>query len=166
MDYNYDSASHCYYVRLDEGEKIIESLSALAKENDIRYASILSGIGSVDTLQMGACHTSEDKSLNKVLSGHFSINAMQGTILLQDNQPTPHIHINYTEMDITSKNISRGGHMFEGTCKTTMEIVISRAANAFFKREENNNDTGASHIENERHCAIGPAKEPPKPPLR
>ncbi len=135
MEYNYDSHSRTYYVSLEQGDKIMESLKTLAVEKGIRYAAIISGIGSAEDLSfMNECGKYGAGSLCRQIKGVFNVNSMQGTILMQDGERTPHVHITSNNGDSRED-----GHLIEGTCVSPMEIVLSYAPNAFFKREKTPN---------------------------
>lgn len=127
-----------YVVRLDAGEKIVETLKALC-ERDAIGGGFFSGLGAVSDAEIG--HFDPDaKGYTWVrLSGPREIVSLTGNITKVDGRPFIHAHIAIGDNTLAV----RGGHLKEAVVSVTCEITLTRfrddigrtrdAANGFLK---------------------------------
>jgi hypothetical protein len=119
------------FVVLENGEKLLESIRAAAKQADVHSGVLISGIGS---LQKGRVHTVGSNDLPPKedfydLPGPLEITNYTG--IIADYQP--HVHI--TLMDASCKLY--GGHLEEG-CEvlTLAEFSILRTPDVRLTRRK------------------------------
>lgn len=110
------------FVRLEPGESIVESLKTVARELDIRAASITSGVGMVSLVEFGFFCIPKDNYDRQTFDGIYDLSSIQGNITWLGDQPAPHVHmtVNTPEYETLS------GHVIEARCHITMEIFMQR----------------------------------------
>ncbi|MEG0364881.1 MAG: DNA-binding protein [Erysipelotrichales bacterium] len=114
--------------RLEYGDDLVEGIDKYVKENSIKAASIISGVGCVYELRI---RLADGKSI-KTIKDNYEIVSLMGTI----SQDGAHLHISFS--DIEGKVI--GGHLLKGTLiNTTAEICLVEFDNLDFKREHDEN---------------------------
>ncbi|MGB8959747.1 MAG: PPC domain-containing DNA-binding protein [Candidatus Aminicenantales bacterium] len=110
-----------YVVRLDAGEKIVETLKALC-ERDAIGGGFFSGLGAVDEAEIG-CFDPAVKDYSWIkLAGPREIVSLHGNITRVDGRPFIHAHIALGE----STFAVRGGHLKEAVVSVTCEITLTR----------------------------------------
>lgn len=108
-----------YLVKLERGEKIIETLTQLAKNEDIKLG-LITAIGAVDEITLGYYELSTKSYHWQEFKGDLEVTSLNGNITLLANEPFLHIH-----MTISDENLlSHGGHLKEGKVAVTLEIVV------------------------------------------
>ena len=110
-----------YVVRLDAGEKIIETLKALCERDGIG-GGYFHGLGAVGEAEIGRF----DPELNAYtwdrLSGPYEIVSLYGNITVADGKPFIHAHIALGDNAFAV----RGGHLKEAVVSATCEITLTR----------------------------------------
>lgn len=108
-----------YVIRLDKGEKVLESLTAWCEANNVSAAH-LRGIGAVEHASFGyydigakQYHFTEYNEMLEVVS-------MQGNVALKEGKPFLHVHAVFTGQD----NTARGGHVQEMTVGVVLEVML------------------------------------------
>jgi len=110
-----------YLIRLDEGEKIIESLRSLCEQDKIT-AGFLNGLGAVREAELG--WFDRDAKDYRVLRVEepCEIVSLYGNVSLLDGQPFLHCHIVLADGGFGV----RGGHLREAVVSATCEITLTR----------------------------------------
>ena len=122
MDARHEDFIHI--IRLDPGEKIIESLTAyLADKQDEVPSGFLSAIGATSTCEIGWYSIPDDKYQTTVVDENCEIIGLLGNIAWVDGKPMIHAHITLGKEDYSLA----GGHLVEGTVSVTCEIYIHKA---------------------------------------
>ena len=112
---------HTYIIKLDRGEKIIESIKKFCVENDIK-CGYFSGIGALDEVELAHYIVENKKYTSKVFKQVLEITNLTGNITTMDNEVYLHCHI-------TLGNEKMGviaGHLNEGIISATCEIILVR----------------------------------------
>jgi predicted DNA-binding protein with PD1-like motif len=110
-----------YIVRLDAGEKIVETLKALC-ERDAIGGGFFNGLGAVAEAEIGYFDPAA-KDYNWVkLSGPREIVTLCGNISKVDGQPFIHAHIALGDNTFAV----RGGHLKEAVVSVTCEVTLTR----------------------------------------
>jgi len=112
---------HTYIIKLDRGEKIIESIKKFCVENDIK-CGYFSGIGALDEVELAHYIVENTKYTSKVFKQVLEITNLTGNITTMDNKVYLHCHI-------TLGNEKMGviaGHLNEGIISATCEIILVR----------------------------------------
>ena len=108
-----------YFIKLERGEKIIESIKDFCSENNIK-CGYFSGIGALDEVELAHYIVENKKYTSKVFKQVLEITNLTGNIATMDNEVYLHCHI--TLGDEEMKAIS--GHLKEGKISATCEIIL------------------------------------------
>lgn len=110
-----------YVIRLDAGEKIVETMIALC-ERDAIGAGFFHGLGAVGEAEIGHFDPSTNAYDWVRLSGPYEIVSLYGNITVVDGQPFIHAHIALGDNTFAV----RGGHLKEAVVSMTCEITLTR----------------------------------------
>jgi len=113
-----------YIIRLNRGEKIIESLSIFCKKNNIKGGYFI-GIGACDELEIAVYDVSKKQYFNKKYKEALEITNLTGTIGLFNKELIIHTHITCGN----SKLNAIGGHLIEAKISGTAEIIVYKSNN-------------------------------------
>jgi uncharacterized protein len=108
-------------VRLDPGEDVLLSLRAAVKEQGIRDAAILSGVGSLDRYHFHVVQTTNMPPGNSFVQGEGPFDILTVTGLVVDGEVHAHITFSNTEL-------AMGGHLEEGCRVLTFAVVVMAEA--------------------------------------
>ena len=108
-----------YFIRLDKGEKIIETLKNFCNKNKIKCGYFF-GIGSLGEAELAHYIVENKKYTSKTFKQPLEIVSMSGNITTMNNEVYLHCHI--TLSDEKMKAIA--GHLKEGTIAATCEIIL------------------------------------------
>lgn len=117
MKHRFDGYNHV--VRLERGEKLMESLAKLAESK--KLGSVwLSGIGAAVWLEVGA-YSLDKKDYNfQRFDEPMEIAHLQGDLTWNDDQPFWHIHGSFSARDL--KTVS--GHVQDLEVGATCELFL------------------------------------------
>ncbi len=110
-----------YVVRLDAGEKIVETLKALC-ERDAIGGGFFSGLGAVAEAEIGRFDPAVKDYAWIKLTGPREIVSLYGNITRVDGRPFIHAHIALGDNTFAVK----GGHLKEAVVSVTCEITLTR----------------------------------------
>jgi len=110
-----------YVVRLDAGEKIVETLKALC-ERDAIGGGFFQGLGAVSEAEIGHFDPGTNEYGWVRLSGPYEIVSLYGNITTVDGKPFIHAHIALGDKTFAV----RGGHLKEAVVSVTCEITLTR----------------------------------------
>lgn len=117
------SEDFIHIIRLDPGEKIMESLlNYLEGKQDILPSGFLSAIGATSNCEIGWYSIPDDKYQTTVIGENCEIVGIIGNIAWIDGVPVVHAHITLGKEDYSTV----GGHLIEGTVSVTCEIYIHK----------------------------------------
>ncbi|HEY5826037.1 MAG TPA: PPC domain-containing DNA-binding protein [Cyclobacteriaceae bacterium] len=118
------SSSRFFALRLKPHEDLKQQLIAFAKDEKLKAASIVSGVGSLEQFHLRFANQ-ENGVLKK---GHFEIVSLTGTF----SDTSSHLHLSVSD----SAGQTTGGHLLDqNLIYTTAEIVIVELTDLEFKRE-------------------------------
>ena len=111
-------------IRLKPGQDLKEELDALAVNNHLKAACVLTCVGSLTTAVLRYAN----QPITSTLTGHFEIVSLTGTMSIHGS----HYHISISD----GEGRTYGAHLMEG-CKvyTTAEIVVGILEDVEFLRE-------------------------------
>ncbi len=109
------------FLRLDPGERLVESLAAFAARQSIGAAAIISGVGMLSRIELGFFDVERDDYLRTIRDGIFDLSMILGNIVRRDGEPVPHVHAVFND----PSHATYSGHIIEATCHITMEIFLS-----------------------------------------
>lgn len=108
-----------FIVRLERGEELIASLTALMEEHDIGSGSVI-GLGAVDHARLGCFRVEQRDYVDRVVEGDLEVVGLTGTMSWYDGSPFPHVHLMLTDDGFRAT----GGHCFEARVSATLELVV------------------------------------------
>ena len=79
-------------VRLERGEEIVESITKLCNEEDIKLGRV-TGIGATDKVKIGLFNVETKEYHSTVLEGDMEITNLSGNISRMDGEVYIHLHI-------------------------------------------------------------------------
>jgi len=110
-----------YIIRLDEGDKIIESLRSLCEQDKIG-AGVLNGLGTVGEAELGWFDREARDYRTVRVTEPCEIVSLHGNVTILDGRPSVHCHIALGDREFRV----RGGHLREAVVSETAEIVLTR----------------------------------------
>lgn len=128
---NYFVLGPTYIVRLDAGEKIIETLTALCEREAIG-GGYFSGLGAIGEAEIGHFDPSARAYDWTVLSGRYEIVSLGGNITTVEGRPFLHAHIALGDNTFAVK----GGHLKEAVVSVTCEITLVRFKDDIGRRKD------------------------------
>ncbi len=120
-------ASQCrvYALRLQPGQDLKRSLLDFARTHDLRAASIVTCVGSLQRAHLRFA----DQEEGTVLEGKFEIVSLVGTFHAEEGG---HFHLSISD----GQGHTVGGHLLEGSfVYTTAEITVMEATQLEFRRK-------------------------------
>ncbi len=118
------SSGRFFALRLKPHEDLKQQLIALAKEEKLKAASIVSCVGSVEQFHLR--YANQENGVIK--KGHFEIVSLTGTF----SNTSSHLHLAISD----SAGQTTGGHLLDqNLIYTTAEIVIVELPDLEFKHE-------------------------------
>ncbi len=120
-----------YVVRLDPGERIVETLKALC-ERDAIGGGYFQGLGAVAEAEIGHFDPAANAYTWIKLSGPYEILSLYGNITALEGQPSIHAHIGLGDNAMTVK----GGHLKEAVVSVTCEITLVRFRDDIGRRKD------------------------------
>ena len=108
-----------YFIRLERGEKIMESLKNFCTKNKIKCGYFF-GIGALGEVELAHYIVENKKYTSKLFKKPLEITNMSGNITTMNNEAYLHCHI--TLSDEKMKAIA--GHLNEGVISATCEVVL------------------------------------------
>jgi predicted DNA-binding protein with PD1-like motif len=110
-----------YVIRLDAGEKIVETLLSLCARDGIG-SGFFNGLGAVGEAELGRFDPAANNYTWVKLSGPCEIVALYGNVTVVDGKPFIHAHASLGDETFAV----RGGHLREATVSATCEITLTR----------------------------------------
>ena len=108
-----------YFVRLDRGDRVNESLKRFCEENDIACAKI-SAIGALKDIELGYYDYDNDLYDKKLFNEEYELLSMEGNVSILKENTFVHLHISMSD----SKYQVFGGHLFDATVAVTVECWL------------------------------------------
>lgn len=108
-----------YIVRMDRGEEILSTLTALCRQEDIRLASV-EALGAVDHAVLSVYDVPTKTFYKKEFNEAMEISNLCGTVSRKDGQVYLHLHGTVCDTGLNA----HGGHVNELTVSATCEMVV------------------------------------------
>lgn len=121
-----------YFVRLERGENIIETLKNFCSKNKIKCGYFF-GIGALDEAELAHYIVENKKYTSKIFKQPLEIVNMNGNVTTMNKEVYIHCHITLSDEDM---NVI-AGHLKEGIISATCEIVLVKL-NASINRKYDN----------------------------
>ena len=108
-----------YLVRLEKGEKLVESLLSFAKQQKIAGAWI-SAIGAVSNIELGFYDLNAQSYKWQSFDQDLEITSLNGSLAWEGEEPIVHLHGTFSDEQMKSV----GGHIKEAEIAGTCELFI------------------------------------------
>ena len=108
-----------HIIRLEPGERIIDTLAAFCLRRKIGAASF-QGLGTCRWAELGFFRTARKRYALRKFRGDHEIVSLQGNVSLMGGKSFVHAHIVLSGPDF----LARGGHLKEAEVAATCEIVL------------------------------------------
>jgi len=108
-----------YIIRLDRGEKIIESIKEFCTKKSITLGYFFA-IGALDEVELAHYVVETKKYSSKKFNRPLEITNMSGNIATMNNEIYLHCHITLSNEEMNAI----AGHLVEGKVAATCEIVL------------------------------------------
>jgi len=119
-----------WFIRLEKGEKVVESLIKLIRDNNIPSCWV-SGIGGCLEVKLGYYDLPNQKMNYKLIKESMEATALQGNVSWTGTEPDLHLHVTLGRKDYSSM----AGHVGEMVTSGTFEIFLHRWFGPNFKRK-------------------------------
>ena len=108
-----------YVIRMDRGEEVMGTLTALCEQEGIRLASV-EAIGAVDRALVGLYDVGEKVYHKQEFNEPMEIASLLGTVTEKDGKPYLHLHATLCDANMQT----HGGHVNELRISATCEMVL------------------------------------------
>jgi len=108
-----------HVFRVEPGQELLSEVTRYCSEHNITSGVVIGIIGSVERAKLNFLMELPGKYESVEFPGPLEIVCAQGSVALKDDSPIIHIHI-----QISSRDVCRGGHLAEATVFSTAEVVI------------------------------------------
>ena len=119
-----------YMGKLKHGEDLLEELTKICYENDMRLGRI-EAIGAVQKARIGFYSQEKREYQYLTLDRPLEITKLIGNISLKDGKPMVHAHI--TMADEAGR--AYGGHLASGTIIFACEVLVESFDGPIFERD-------------------------------
>ena len=107
------------FVRLERGEDVHASLTALAAERGWAGAAV-TGIGAVDEVEVGFYHLDRRVYERRPVPGIHELLSLTGNLSVKDGEPFLHAHVVLMDAGFAV----HGGHLFRARIAVTGEFSV------------------------------------------
>ena len=108
-----------YFIKIDKGEEVVETLKIFCRENKIRLGSIM-GLGASNKIVLGLFKTKNKEYVTKEYLGDHEITSLLGNVSEKDGEVYLHIHTNISD----ESGQVFGGHLTSAVISATFEGVV------------------------------------------
>lgn len=124
----YRETPHGYFLVLDRGDEVLESITRFATETGTRAASF-KGIGAVGKLTLGFYDLAEQQYERSTWEEDLEVASLVGNLAVVDGGPFPHVHGVFGRRDFSVL----AGHVFEAVVSVTLELAVMSAPDAIHR---------------------------------
>jgi predicted DNA-binding protein with PD1-like motif len=111
--------SNGYFLRLERGEDIVNTLENFTRERNLKSGSI-QAIGAVSSIELGFYHLNKKEYSWKKYDQNLEIAALTGNIAYSNGEVVIHLHGVFANED----NSCFGGHVKNAKVSATCEVYI------------------------------------------
>ena len=110
---------NAYVIRMDRGEEVMATLTALCEQEGIRLASV-EAIGAVDRAVVGLYDVDKKVFHRKEFQEPMELTSLLGTVTEKDGKPYLHLHATFCDANMQT----HGGHVNALYISATCEMVL------------------------------------------
>jgi len=116
----YQRENNSIFVRLHQGDEIIQSLEQIAATEKITTCTV-QGIGAITNVKIGMNKYKLGKYDSIILEGDYELTSLNGDISMHDGIPVAHLHVTMNN----DTYVTFGGHLFNAEVTATAEIILT-----------------------------------------
>ncbi|HYK93214.1 MAG TPA: PPC domain-containing DNA-binding protein [Thermoplasmata archaeon] len=120
-----------WMLRLEDGDELFPRLTEFAKEEHVRAAAIVSGIGMLRTAVVGYWNGREYEW--KETGEPMELIALHGSIAVVEGAPSIHLHVGLADR----RHTLHGGHLQKATVGVLAEVYVETFPERTFGRPMN-----------------------------
>ncbi len=109
-----------HVFRVKPEEELTSEITRYCRQNDISSAVVIGIIGSVRSARLNFLTELPGEYVAEDYTGPLEIVCAQGSVALKDDETIIHVH-----MQLSGRDICRGGHLAEARIFSTAEVVIA-----------------------------------------
>jgi len=128
-----------HVLRVKPGQELVTEITRYCGEQGITSGVVTGIIGSVERARLNFLMELPGKYDSIEYAGPLEIVCAQGSVALLENSPIIHIHI-----QLSGKNMCRGGHLAEAVIFSTAEVVIGELE--YQLRRQSDSYTGLNEL--------------------
>lgn len=117
-----------YFIRLDRGEKVNETLKKFCLDNNIACGKV-SAVGALEDIELGYYDYHDDHYDRRQFEDEYELLSMEGNISILKEDTFVHLHVAISDSDYKVY----GGHLFEGTVAVTVECWLEAFDASFIR---------------------------------
>ncbi|HUG48693.1 MAG TPA: PPC domain-containing DNA-binding protein, partial [Candidatus Limnocylindria bacterium] len=110
-------------VRLESGEPVVESITALLEEEGIGFA-VLNGLGAARYVRLAYLDVEQKRYEAHEVEEQLEVVSLIGNAALRDGKPFLHVHVSMGRRDLSLF----GGHLQELIANPTIEVWVQPEA--------------------------------------
>jgi len=108
-----------YVVRLERGERVIETLTLFLKEEGITFSTLIA-TGALSAATLGYYDLQKKEYIYLAIDEDVEVASMTGNTAMRGQAPLIHAHAVLSKRDFQTV----GGHVHEATVAATLEVVF------------------------------------------
>src|SRR3989344_2201022 len=116
---NFKKTGNTYIIRLDKGERLLETLKGFCTKNNIKSGYFF-GIGSLDEAELAHYIVKTRRYTSQMYKQPLEIISMNGNLTTMNNEPYAHCHACLSDVNMEAI----AGHLKEGIVGATAEIIL------------------------------------------
>lgn len=117
----YTKTDNTYVLKLERGERVIETLTGWCAEVGINNAT-LSAIGAVEQVSCGYYELANKTYHFTTYPELVEVVSLTGNVMLKEGSPFLHVHAVFTD----TNNQAFGGHVEEMTVGVVLEVIVTQ----------------------------------------
>jgi len=108
-----------YFMVLDRGDEVLESITRFATETGVRAAGF-AGLGAVETVTLGYYDLAKRRYVRESWEEDLEIASLTANLAEVDGGPFPHVHGVFSRRNFATI----GGHVFEAIASVSVELTV------------------------------------------
>ncbi len=121
----YKKINDIYYIRIDKGENVTDSIIEVCERENIKAGSF-QGIGACDLVDLSTWIPEKNDFIDHQLTGMLEMVSLMGNMTIgADNKPFLHSHATFSYLNQEGEIVLTGGHLKEARISYTGEIILN-----------------------------------------
>lgn len=122
-----------YYIRMDKGDEILSSLTAVCAREGINAAQI-NGIGGCEKAVVGVFDLDKKDYDREEITAMLELISLDGNVTVYEGKPYIHAHASFAYRSQSNQPAVLSGHLLEAVVGLTGEIILTPADGVITRR--------------------------------